>query len=132
MPIKQEILEDGWIVYVKYTDPWTLADLNSQFAEDQAYRDSVPHTVHALVDVGSVKTVPLGVLKARYSPSFLHPRHGQVIGVVSNSYIRLLAITVSQLIQFEDVLLFENLDDALAHLRRVTAHGAQADPGDSP
>jgi hypothetical protein len=119
MPIKFEIRENGHVIYAYGSDPITIADYEANVQRDIAHRDSVPFRVHSIINMSHVQKLPNGVLSIRHSPSFRHPRAGEIAMIGTNPVIHLFAETIMRLANFPSPKFFKDEADAWEYLRQV-------------
>ena len=123
MPIKQVLEENGRILRVTFTDPWSVEEMLKEFETAQHYLDKATQPIHVLVDMTEATRATPGALRARESPALRHPMGGQVAVFGMNSLGRTLAETVFRLVRFRRARFFDSEAEALAHLRGLIAAG---------
>jgi hypothetical protein len=129
MPIMMDVCEEGYVLLVTYIQPATLEEMIEIVAQGREYRDSIPHTVHTLFDFQQCDKLPLGALKARYSPAYTHPRSGKVAVFSANYPIRMALLMIADLSRSKERLhFFDHFDDAWKFLRTSIAKDKDAEP----
>ncbi len=121
MPIRQVLEEDGRIVRVTFTDPWSAEEMLKEFESTKHYRDKATRPIHLLADMTTANRTTPGALRAREAPVLHHPMGGQVAVFGMNPVGRTLAETVFRLIRFRRACFFNSEAEALAYLRELIA-----------
>jgi SpoIIAA-like len=120
MPVKQELRDNGRILQVTFTDPWTVKEMTDHFPEAQQYYDSATHKIHMLIDMQS-RVGTQGALRARHAPGLVHRNSGFIAVAGANALARTLGETVFRLARFDRAKFFDNQEAALAYLRQLIA-----------
>jgi hypothetical protein len=122
MPVKCELRENGHVVYITVTDPWTAHELQAIYSVERPFFDQAHHRVHTLANLTAAHRVPSGLLGARNgSPHVFHPNKGEIVVVGANSLIQMLLNTVIRVVRFEGLKLFATEEEAWAYLRELIA-----------
>jgi len=121
MPVTMELRENGRVLYYTISEPWTLKELMDRYPEEQAYRDSVAHTVHELVNLSRIGKIPPNALAARHIPAFSHSKSGFFVIVSSNILVQRLAQTIFQLARSRQLRFFESEDKGWEFIRQALA-----------
>lgn len=95
------------LIYYKFSDPLTVDEILWAYAEEQTLRDSVPHTVHSLIDMSEVTHIPPRWLAAKAGPGFSHPRAGLMMFVGLSPAVRIAVKTIVQIVRYEKIKFFE-------------------------
>jgi hypothetical protein len=120
MPIIQELRENGHILFVKFSDPWTVAELEVRYTEDREIRDVSRFLVHSLVDVTELRYLPSGFIPvARRTPAFTHPKRGEVAVVGASIFVQRIAEVLILVTRAASLKFFRSHDEALVYLRQV-------------
>jgi hypothetical protein len=83
-----------------YDGPWTWGEFDAVVAQGNALMQSVPYTVHAILDLHAMSLIPTDVISARHRQHIttLTPsNHGKLILYKINPALRLIASTVERL-----------------------------------
>jgi hypothetical protein len=119
MPVTVEVCEDGYVLLQTYLTPLTLEEIQNSFSATLPHRNSVQHSVHALIDMRNMGQFPFGILRLRISPSLTHPRSGRLVVVGANYLTRKLIVLTAQFAGSGDKLqFFETLDSAWVFLSK--------------
>ena len=119
MPISVELVENGRILHYIFVDPWTLNDMQEVNRKASEYYDAAGHTIHVLLDVGKVRTLPSGFMRARHNPDVTHPNAGQIAVVGASMLVKTIGDLITRLAQFERVTFFEDEQEAWAYLHSI-------------
>ncbi len=65
MPVTQELIENGRILLVTFSDPWTAQEMVSLFPEARRFYDAAERPIHILIDTRRSKTPAPNALRAR-------------------------------------------------------------------
>lgn len=120
MPATMEIREDGHVLHFIFSAPLTAQELMDVMAKDAEYRNSVPFKVHAVINAEHTDFPP-SVLRARSSPSIVHPRHGFCAIVGSIALVRTIADTIFKLTHNDQFKFFATENDAWTFIREKIA-----------
>jgi hypothetical protein len=124
MTITLNIIENGHIVLVSFTDPWQADEMYPLFKRDQAYRDTFQKQnrgtkVHLIADFTHSKQVAQGFLQARKSPSLSHPTNGMTIVVGANNLVEAISKIGFRAVGYTNMLFVKTLDEAVMILREA-------------
>jgi hypothetical protein len=122
MPVIFQFEEDQHIMFWHFSDPWTVPQLMAHYKESQSILHDANHFVHSLVDMQQARTLPSGVLQARYHADWKHPRSGYVAVIGTSLLPRRMLEMLFRLTQFERVRFFQNETAARAFLAELVAH----------
>ncbi len=126
MPVTQVLEENGRILRVTFTDPWSADEMVAAFEESNRYLDAATKPIHVLVDATqAIRTTP-GALRAREAPVLRHPMGGELAVFGMNLAGRILAETALRLARFKRAQFFETEAEARAHLNKLIAEEADA------
>lgn len=113
-----------FIVYT-ISDPLSISDLYEAYNKEKAFRDSVDHTVHSIVDMTNVKRIPANWLTAKSGPGLTHPHSGQMLFVGLSPSLKIIVNTILKIMRYDKMRVFntrEAADDFMAYL----CHKAQS------
>jgi hypothetical protein len=128
MPVSMEIREKGRVLLVTYIDPVNLDDVDEMARQGLLHRDSVPHTVHVIFNFSRFTSPPLGMLRARFSPVFTHPRSGEIIFVGINLTLRsLMLLSASFTGNARRLKFFQHEAEAWTFVRQVITDAHEAE-----
>lgn len=122
MPLSISLSQDDHVILYTFTDPWTVAEIRTLFSQEKVYRDQHPFTIHTLIDVSQIRTLPPGMLTMRQeAPSLKHERSGQIVIVGALQPGRALMETIFRVTRYQRVRFVENLAEGWDYLRSVIA-----------
>jgi hypothetical protein len=121
MGVQVNLQHEGRVVVIDYSDPWTLDDVNASDDQAVAHMDSVAHTVHVVLDARKMKQMPKGVLRARASKLFFHPRRGQLVVIGAGVALRAISEVILKLTNQDQATFFDKEADAWAHVEKAMA-----------
>jgi hypothetical protein len=125
MGVQVHLKHEGRVVVIEYSDPWSLDDVNSSDEQAVAHLDSANHTVHLILDARKMKQMPKGVLRARASKLFFHPRRGQLVVVGAGIALKAISEVILKLTNQDSAVFFEKDTDAMAFIERAMADESQ-------
>jgi hypothetical protein len=122
MPSTMEMREDGHVLFIRITDPWSVEEFaNQSYGPTQAYYDKAEHLVHTIICLDAKKT-PDHLLKGRRgAPALSHPNAGQLVIVGASPLLRSLIEVMYKLSGFTRGEFFANEDEAWRYLRQIIA-----------
>lgn len=122
MPITSELQENGHVWFIKFVDPWSISELEAVYAAERRYRDSSQFALHVLINVNEMRHIPPRLLSmARRSPTFTHPKRGELAIVGTTSFARAIAEAVMLLTHTSKIRFFNTDEEARMHLRQIIA-----------
>jgi hypothetical protein len=117
MPVTQELIENGRILLVTFSDPWTAQEMLSLFPESRRFYDAAERPIHMLIDVRQARVSTPSALRAREAPALKHPMGGDVAVVGAASIIRTFGEMTFRLARFDRVAFFDTYEEGLAFLK---------------
>lgn len=125
MPATLELRENGHLVWTKFTDPWTLAELETIGKEERNLRDNSKEIIHSLVDVREMKRIPPGLINvARRMPILNHPTRGHMVVVGASAFATALVETLIKITRATKIKFFKTEEEAVEYIRKVIAEEA--------
>jgi hypothetical protein len=122
MPVTVELRENGHIVYLKFTDPWSIANLTAAYKEELPFYDNAAFKVHSLLDLTQAHRLPPGMMNGRQgSPALFHANRGVIVVIGANRFMQALANTSAKIVRYDGFRFFEKLDEGWDFLRGVIA-----------
>ena len=117
MPVTQELIENGRILLVTFSDPWTAKEMVGLFPESRRFYDAAERPIHMLIDVRQARVSTPSALRAREAPALKHPMGGDVAVVGAAPIIRAFGEMTFRLARFDRVAFFETYEEGLAFLK---------------
>lgn len=87
------------------------------YQKERTLRDSVPHTVHSIVDMSRVAKIPKSWLTAKAGPGFTHPRSGIIILVGLTLGLKRIVQVILRITKYPRLRYFDTRDEAEAFVR---------------
>jgi len=136
MPVTMQLEENGRIMFWQFSDPWTLPELFVHYKESEAIFKNATHLVHSLIDLQQARSMPSGILKARFNADWSHPRSGYTVLIGSSLLVKRTAELLFKITRFDRVKFFPDEPSARAFLdERIAAEigskEAALNPADS-
>ncbi len=126
VPIKFDIRENGWVIYLLLTDPWTVEEMWPYVEMNRLHREQCMHPVHSFYNLIGNRRLPPNVLRLRHgSPDLVHPRSGQVILIGANPTVGSVIEVIFRLARFNRFKFFSTEEEGWAYLQ-VLIKAAQA------
>jgi hypothetical protein len=120
MPITMDLQEEGHVLYIKFADPWTLNDLEHAYKTELGLRDSAGFKLHTLLDVTQLRQIPPGFLAvAKRTPSFSHPRRGDLVVIGATAFARVLGETLMRITRASQIKFFNTPDEGRIYLQKI-------------
>ena len=128
MPVKFEILEDGWVARYTFEKPWTTAECTAHYPEDNAHRSRVNHTVYLLLDLHlSAQLPPPDIFRAQTNaPVLLYPDSSEMIVSAASPLESRIAETIFKIVRLKNIKFFDTNEAAWEYIRRQIAEEKQA------
>jgi hypothetical protein len=117
MPVTQELIENGRILLVTFSDPWTAQEMVSLFPEARRFYDAAERPIHILIDTRRSKMPAPNALRAREAPALRHPMSGSAAIVGASAIARAVAEVALKLAHFDRAAFFDTYEEGLAFLR---------------
>jgi hypothetical protein len=119
MPIHKELRADGRILYLVFTDEWSIRDVIDSHAIDREAMDRATHKIHTVLHMKSQK-VPEGLFSMWHSsPTLHHPNSGHLFIINAPPVIRAMAEDMFALSGYKNAHFFENEADTWALLDQL-------------
>ena len=124
MPVILELQENGNVMYWKIEDPWKLNELLMYYKQAETIFNDSSHIIHSLVDVRYARRIPAGVLSARHSTTWHHPRSGHTAIVGASPVVRAMIEAIFHLVHFNRARFFDSEAEARNYLLMLVAQEA--------
>jgi hypothetical protein len=113
MALTYEFSQDGSLVTLTVTDPWTIEEMDSFYKAERPLFDSAAnYKVHTLVDIRKMRTIPRGILRRGSSPNITHRNSGLVAIVGASMFAQSMANTAFRISQFKRARFFKTMEEA--------------------
>jgi hypothetical protein len=121
MPVDLEMKENARVMFWRFVDPWSLAELKPLTIQARDILQEATFTVHSFADLRQAHHVPSGVLSTRQVTTWHHPRSGQLVILGASPFIKIMLETIFRIARFDRFRLFDDEAEALAYLRGLIA-----------
>jgi hypothetical protein len=117
MPVTQELIENGRILLVTFSDPWTAQEMVSLFPETRRFYDAAKRPIHMLIDTRQARAWTPHALRAREAPSLRHPMSGNAAVIGVDTVARAVGEMAFKLARFDRAAFFDTYEEGLAFLK---------------
>jgi hypothetical protein len=121
MPFTLTVAEQGHVLHVVYTDPWTLDDVRTVIARSEHYFNQVDFRVHTLVDISATRMTP-SMLGLRDVLILTHRNIGAVAIVGAARAYRIIVELIFQFYKLKHYGFFNSEDEGWCYLRKLIAN----------
>jgi len=122
MPILMEMRENGRVVLIRVSDPWTIDDMDRFFAQVKPHVDQSSQLVYVLLDMTSARGVPSRlVIRLRNEPMLTHPNYAETAVVNANPVIQALFGVAAAVFHLKPARFLKSEDEAWDYLRAKIA-----------
>ncbi len=109
-------------------DPLDMKQLLDAYDEEKIYRDSLPYTVHSIVDMSKAKNIPPKWLVAKTGPGLSHPRSGYILFVGVSFGLKMMTEMILKMTQYDRMKFFDTREEADAYIAELTMKVQTEDP----
>src|SRR5260221_14309599 len=119
MPIKLELIENGYIVWFHVEGTWNSDDISTAKTDAHRVFSQAHHTIHALVDLRRA-TVNMALIRATQQiiGGEPLPNSGQIAVVGVARLMRMLVEPILRVISTDPITFFDTIEDAKKYLRQ--------------
>lgn len=126
MPVHLQLSDDQRYLIYTITEPLSLDELMIAYQQERGYRDSLPYTVHSIVDMSGVKRIPPNWLTAKAGPGLTHPRSGEILFVGVSFGIKIILDTLMKITRYQRMKFFQTRAEADAYMAELVKRTASA------
>jgi hypothetical protein len=119
MPVQIEFHANKRYIIYTLSDPLDMNELQRVYQDEKAYRDSVDHTVHSIVDMSRVKGIPRNWLTAKSGPGLKHPHSGKMLFVGISSALKTLVSLILDMMRYRRVEFFNTYEEAEKRMQEI-------------
>jgi hypothetical protein len=124
MPISMEPRENGRVLYIVFTDPWSIGDLKMLLQQIAVYLREVNPQAHMLVDLTRTHVIPPDAVQQVFNDlRAIEPEMGEVILVGATRAMQLLGELVFRLFHFGPIQFYDSMEAAWAYVEKTLAEG---------
>lgn len=127
MPVEVNLTDDQTHLVYEMIDPVNMEQLLKAYDQEKIYRDSVPDTVHSIVDMSKMKRIPPNWLIAKAGPGLTHPRSGEMLFVGVSVGLKMILGTILKIVRYDRIRFFDTRADAEAYMS-VLVNRTQSKP----
>jgi hypothetical protein len=121
VPVQLQFSNDKRYLIYEISDPVDVLELLETYKQERAYRDSVTHTVHSIVDLSKVRQIPKNWLAVRSGPGLTHARSGSMLLVGVSPGLQIIMKTILQIARYDRMRFFATRAQAEAHMQQILA-----------
>jgi hypothetical protein len=119
MPVQLQFSENKRYIIYKLSDPLDMNELQRVYQDEKAYRDSVEHTVHSIVDMSRVKGIPRNWLTAKSGPGLKHPRSGKMLFVGISNALKTLVSLILDMMRYRKMEFYDSYEQAEKRMQEL-------------
>ncbi|MBI5666419.1 MAG: hypothetical protein HZC41_00305 [Chloroflexi bacterium] len=119
MPVHLQLSDDQRYLIYTITEPLSLDELMLAYQQERVYRDSLPYTVHSIVDMSGIKRIPANWLTAKAGPGLTHPRSGEILFVGVSFGIKIILDTLMKITRYQRMKFFQTRAEADAYMAEL-------------
>ena len=128
MPARTELLKDGRVLLLTYTDPMTTDDLQLALNDLHHVCTVALAPVHTITDISTITNLPPKIVSfLRYNPysPFKNPNTGTFMVIVRSRFVGTIVNTLASLARGFDIRSVPTMEDAWAQLDGILAQEIQ-------
>ncbi|MGJ3237920.1 MAG: hypothetical protein ACFE0Q_04370 [Anaerolineae bacterium] len=119
MPVSVHLHDDQTHMIYEFQEPLDIDELMEAYREEKQFRDSIPHTLHSIVDMSTIRRIPPNWLVAKAGPGLTHPRSGRMLFVGLSHGLRIIIQTILKITRYERMKFFETRAEAEAFMTEL-------------
>lgn len=112
MPVNVRLSENQYYLIYEFEEPLNIQELMKAYKEEKQLRDSLPYTLHSLVDMSDMKRIPPNWLVAKTGPGLTHPRSGRMLFVGISHGMRIIIQTILKITRYDRMQFFASREEA--------------------
>ena len=121
MPVNIEFNADQHFIVYTITDPLNMKELFDAYEKEKAFRDSVPYTIHSIVDMSGIKRIPPNWLTAKAGPGLSHPRSGYMLFVGLSLGFKMILQTIMKIMRYEKIGFYDTRQEANSFMMEIVS-----------
>ncbi len=123
MPIVMEPRENGRVLLIRVSDPWTIDDLDQLFDQIRQCVEHCDHPVYSLIDMTLARGIPPRFLiRLQQEPLLTHPNFGGAVFANAGSVMQALFDVATSIFHLKPAVFFRSEAEAWTHLRAEIGH----------
>lgn len=119
MPIEKALTENGRIMRIMVSDPWTFKEMWDTLKQVHHSLDGVSQKVHLLFDLTRSRRIPMDMMQMASRPDIGHPKTDQLIFLGANFATRMMIGTLARAQRADNVHFFDDESKAQALLNKL-------------
>jgi hypothetical protein len=119
MSVTVRLSEDQYYLIYELEEPLEIKELMAAYDQEREYRDSIPHTLHSIVDMSKVKRIPPNWLVAKAGPGLTHARSGYMLFVGVSYGLRIMVQIILKITKYERIHFFESREEAETYMTEL-------------
>lgn len=116
MPVSVQLSGDKMHLIYELADPMQVNELMKAYDTEKELRDSIPYTLHSIVDMSDVHHIPRNWLIAKAGPGLTHPRSGHMLIVGITNGLKTMVQIIFKITKYNRIQFFENREEAEAQM----------------
>lgn len=96
-----------------------IDDLTAAYVREKTYRDSIPYTLHSIVDITQFRRIPPNWLLAKEGHGLTHPRSGEFLFVGISYGLKIIAETIIKIMRYKRMKFFLTRQEADAYMQEL-------------
>ncbi len=121
MPVKVSLDPQKRHMIYEISEPVTIDDLLEAYEQEREFRDSIPYTLHSLVDMSKLRSIPPRWLTAKAGPGLTHPRSGEMVFCGLSTSLKIIVQTITRITNYQRMKFFDDREKAEAYMAKLIA-----------
>jgi hypothetical protein len=121
MPVTVRLDPDKRHLIYEMSDPTTIDELLAAYEQEREFRDSIPYTLHSLVDMSRLRGIPPRWLTAKAGPGLTHPRSGEMVFCGLSVSLKIIVQTITRITNYQRMRFFDTREQAEAYMKALLA-----------
>lgn len=127
MPVSVKLSDDKTHLIYEFEEPLSIQELMTAYQQEKEFRNAIPHTVHSIVDMSTVRRIPPNWLVAKAGPGLTHARSGRMLFVGLSYGLQIIINTILKITRYDRMKFFKTREEAEAFMAELIA---EAKPDD--
>lgn len=123
MAVKSELMRNDRVLLITYSDPLDMNEIwRSAEANTRDFLSKANKPIHSIADFSGVTRLPSNVLSGTLRITKMgmsHPMAGHSVVVAPNTFVNLMATTLSRLARGASITVRRTLDEAWKEIDRI-------------
>ena len=127
MSVSIQLSDDQSHLIYKLEDPLQVNELMKAYDTEKEIRDSMPHTLHSIVDMSNFHRIPRNWLIAKAGPGLTHPRSGFMLIVGITQGLKTMVQIIFKITKYERIQFFETREEAEIRMAELVQESKKND-----